>query len=121
EPMVTGDRYARVASRRTGGLVVVLDIAVPRDFDPGVHDGSQTFMLNIDDLKAMSEATLAGRRAHIRAAEQIVEQETQRFTKEWARRGKGPGGPQLTPGGGDRGGGGGNSGLFPRLGKPSGA
>ena len=64
EPIITRDRYARVASRRTGGLVVVLDIAVPRDFDPGVHDGSQTFVLNIDDLKAMSEATLAGRRAH---------------------------------------------------------
>ena len=75
---------------------MVLDIAVPRDFDPGVHDGSQTFMLNIDDLKAMSEATLAGRRAHIRAAEQIVEQETQRFTKEWARRRNGPVIQQLT-------------------------
>src|SRR5438270_696831 len=66
EPIVTRDRYTGIASRRTGGLVVILDIAVPRDFDPGIHDGSQTFMLNIDDLKAMSEATLAGRRAHIR-------------------------------------------------------
>ncbi|HKB42374.1 MAG TPA: NAD(P)-binding domain-containing protein, partial [Gemmataceae bacterium] len=96
EPIVPRDRYARVASRRTGGLVVILDIAVPRDFDSGVHDGSQTFLLNIDDLEAMSEATLAGRRAHIRAAEQIVEQETRRFTKEWARRRNGPVIEQLT-------------------------
>jgi glutamyl-tRNA reductase len=96
EPIVTRDRYARVAARRTGGLVVILDIAVPRDFDPGVHDGSQTFMLNIDDLKGMREATLAGRRAHVRAAEQIVEQEAQRFMKEWARRRNGPVIEQLT-------------------------
>ena len=96
EPIVTRDRYARVASRRTGGPVAILDIAVPRDFEPGVHDGSQTFMLNIDDLKGMREATLAGRRAHVRAAEQIVEQETQRFMKEWARRRNGPVIEQLT-------------------------
>src|SRR4051794_11691099 len=96
EPIVTRDRYTRIASRRTGGLVVILDIAVPRDFDPGIHDGDRTFLLNIDDLKAMSEATLAGRRAYIRAAEQIIEQETQRFTKEWARRSNGPVIEQLT-------------------------
>jgi glutamyl-tRNA reductase len=96
EPIVTRDRYAPVAARRTSGLVVILDVAVPRDFDPGVHDGSRTFLLNIDDLKAMREATLARRRGHIRAAEQIVEQETQRFAKEWARRRNGPVVKQLT-------------------------
>jgi glutamyl-tRNA reductase len=96
EPIMTAERYRRIAARRVSGPVVILDIAVPRDFDPGVHDGSQTFMLNIDDLKAMSEATLAGRHAHIRAAEQIVEQEAQRFTTEWARRRNGPVIQQLT-------------------------
>ena len=34
--------------------------------------------------------------AHIRAADQIVEQEAQRFTKEWARRRNGPVIEQLT-------------------------
>jgi glutamyl-tRNA reductase len=96
EPIVTRDRYARIASRRTGGRVVILDIAVPRDFDPGIHDGGRTFLLNIDDLNAMREATLARRRGHVRAAEQIVEQETQRFAKEWARRRNGPVIRQLT-------------------------
>jgi glutamyl-tRNA reductase len=96
EPIVTRDRFARVASRRTGGMVVILDIAVPRDFDPAVHDGSRTLLLNIDDLKAMGEVTLGRRRAHIRSAEQIVEQEAQRFTKGWARRTNGPLIEQLT-------------------------
>src|SRR5262249_49750845 len=96
EPIVTPDRYAAPAARRQGGPVVVLNLPAPRDFAPGVHAGSQTFLLNIDDLMAMREATLAGRRAHIRAAEQIVEQEAQRFTKEWARRRNGPVIEQLT-------------------------
>ena len=50
EPIVTRERYARIAPRRTGRLVI-LDIAVPRDFDPRIHDGDQTNLFNIDDLK----------------------------------------------------------------------
>jgi glutamyl-tRNA reductase len=96
EPIVTRERYARVAARRSGGPVVILDIAVPRDFDPRVHDGDQTFVFNIDDLKTIREATLARRREHILPAEHIVEQETQRFVKEWARRRNGPVIEQLT-------------------------
>ena len=71
---------ARIAARRTGGPVVILDIAVPRDFDPRIHDGDRTCLFNIDDLKAIREPTLADRRAHSgRGA--IVEQETQRFRR----------------------------------------
>ncbi len=90
EPIVTRERYARIAARRTRWPVVILDIAVPRDFDPGIHDGDQTCLFNIDDLKTLREATLARRRGHILPAEQIVEQETVRFLKDWARCGNGP-------------------------------
>ena len=90
EPIVTRDRYARIAARRTRWPVVILDIAVPRDFDPRIHDGDQTCLFNIDDLKTLREATLARRRGHILPAEHIVEQEAARFLKDWARRGNGP-------------------------------
>ncbi|MFO0846594.1 MAG: glutamyl-tRNA reductase [Gemmataceae bacterium] len=89
EPIMTRDRYAKIAARRTRWPVVILDIAVPRDFDPRIHDG-ETVLLNIDDLKSVQEKTLARRRAHVVPAEQIVEQEARRFLKEWARRGNGP-------------------------------
>ena len=68
---------------------MILDIAVPRDFDPRIHDGETTCLFNIDDLKRTQEATLADRRKHIAPAEAVVEQETQRFLKEW-RGGNGP-------------------------------
>ncbi len=90
EPIVTRERYTRIASRRAGRSVVILDIAVPRDFDPRIHDGDQTFLFNIDDLESIREKTLAQRRKHVAPAEAIVEQETQRFLKEWARRRNGP-------------------------------
>ena len=47
-------------------------------------------LFNIDDLKRIQEATLADRRKHIAPAEAVVEQETQRFLKEWRRRRNGP-------------------------------
>jgi glutamyl-tRNA reductase len=90
EPIVTLERYSRIAAQRSGGPAVILDIAVPRDFDPRIHDGDRTCLFNIDDLKRIQEATLADRRKHIGPAEAVVEQEAQRFLKEWQRRRHGP-------------------------------
>jgi glutamyl-tRNA reductase len=90
EPIVTRQRYERIAARRTGGTLVVLDIAVPRDFDPAIHDGDHTCLFNIDDLKRIREATLADRLKHVEPAEAIVHQETKSFLKDWARRRHGP-------------------------------
>jgi glutamyl-tRNA reductase len=98
EPIVSLERYQKVAAThsrrpgrpgrpgRAGGTVVILDIAVPRDFDPRIHDGDRTCLFNIDDLKRIRETTLADRRKHVAPAEAIVEQEAQRFLKDWARR-----------------------------------
>ncbi len=33
EPIVTRERYERIAAQRAGGTLVILDIAVPRNFD----------------------------------------------------------------------------------------
>jgi glutamyl-tRNA reductase len=90
EPIVTYERYRRLVARRSRGRVVILDIAVPRDFDPRIHDGDQTCLFNIDDLGKIREATLSRRRQHIAPAEAIVEQEALRFFKDWARRRNGP-------------------------------
>ena len=84
-------RWEQVLARRaSGGTVVVLDIAVPRDFDPRIHDGDRTCLFNIDDLKNIREKTLAERLEHVPPAEAIVEQEKRRFLKDWARRRYGP-------------------------------
>jgi glutamyl-tRNA reductase len=90
EPIVTRQRYERIIAQRTGGPVVILDIAVPRDFDPEIHDGDRTCLFNIDDLTRIREATLADRLKHVEPAEAIVVQETRRFLKDWARRRHGP-------------------------------
>jgi glutamyl-tRNA reductase len=90
EPIVTLERYQAIAHRRRGGTLVVLDIAVPRDFDPRIHDGDRTFLFNIDDLKRIREQTLRTRQKYLAPAEDIVAKETQKFLKEWVRRKHGP-------------------------------
>jgi glutamyl-tRNA reductase len=70
--------------------MVILDIAVPRDFDPRIHDGDRTCLFNIDDLKRIREQTLRDRLRHVGPAEAIIEQEQKRFLGEWARRRNGP-------------------------------
>src|SRR5947207_285694 len=86
EPIVTRRRFDGVLARRKRGTMVILDIAVPRDFDPRIHDGDRACLFNVDDLKRIQEQTLQERQQHIQPAEAIVEQEVKRFLREWRRR-----------------------------------
>ena len=76
--------------------MVILDIAVPRDFDPRIHDGDRACLFNVDDLKRIQEQTVKERQQHIRPAEAIIEQEVKRFLSDWRRRKNGPIIAQLT-------------------------
>jgi glutamyl-tRNA reductase len=87
---MTRERYERVLAQRGRGALVILDIAMPRDFDPRIHDGERTCLFNIDDLKRIRERTLADRLRHVGPAEAIVEQEQNKFLAECSRRLHGP-------------------------------
>lgn len=86
EPIVSLQRWRAISRQRKKGRCVVLDIAVPRDFDPAIHDGDSVCLFNIDDLNSVRNATLVERRGHIPSAEQIIDQETTRFLRDWTRR-----------------------------------
>jgi glutamyl-tRNA reductase len=96
EPIVTAQRWKRVHAKRDSGMTVILDIAVPRDFDPGIHDGEQTFLWNIDDLQRVREHVLRDRIKHVAPAEAIVEQEQQKFFRKWRSQHNGPVIAQMT-------------------------
>jgi glutamyl-tRNA reductase len=96
EPIMTRRRFNDILARRSGGTMVILDIAVPRDFDPRIHDGDRACLFNIDDLQRIREKTLHERQKHIAPAEAIVEQEVTRFQNDWLRRRHGQFIAQLT-------------------------
>ncbi len=70
-----------VPSRRRSPLFFI-DIAVPRDLDPAIHDLDGCFLYDIDDLEAVVAETLAGRRAEAERGEQLVLEEAERF-RSW--------------------------------------
>jgi len=70
-----------VPARRRRPLFFI-DIAVPRDVDPAVHELAGCFLYDIDDLEAVVAETLAGRRVEAERAEQLVVEEAERF-REW--------------------------------------
>jgi glutamyl-tRNA reductase len=92
EPIVTRKRFQDkiLPKRRHARTLVVLDIAVPRDFDPTIHDGERVCLFNIDDLTRIREQTIAVRQSHIRPAEAIISGEVRAFLEDWQRRKNGP-------------------------------
>ncbi|MCY2925164.1 MAG: glutamyl-tRNA reductase [Planctomycetota bacterium] len=65
--------------RRRHGLLLIVDIAVPRDVDPRLGKLPNVFLHNINDLDKVVEGTLARRRSEIPKAAAIIDHEVSRF------------------------------------------
>ena len=76
EPIVVLDQYRRIQRARRNRLALILDIAIPRDFDPRIGDLEQVMLYHVDDLRAQSEANLAKRQKGVDPALAIIERET---------------------------------------------
>lgn len=73
------DAVARSLSARRGRPLFLIDLAVPRDLDPAIHDLEGCYVYDIDDLEAVVSESLAGRRGEAARAETIAAQEADRF------------------------------------------
>jgi len=74
-------RAGEVRERR-GRPLFLIDLAVPRDIDPAVNEIDGCYLYDIDDLEAVVEASLAGRRREAERAEAIVADLAERF-RSW--------------------------------------
>jgi glutamyl-tRNA reductase len=68
----------------------VLDLAVPRDFDPLIGDRPEVYLYSVDDLQAACQNNRLLRDKELPAAQRIVDQETRRFMGEMYHRATGP-------------------------------
>ena len=64
---------------RRGRPLFLIDIAVPRDLDPAIHELDGCYLYDIDDLEAVVAEGLAGRRREASRAEAIVAEEAEQF------------------------------------------
>jgi glutamyl-tRNA reductase len=72
----------RAMRARKGRPLFLIDLAVPRDLDPSIHELDGCYLYDIDDLQAVVAETLVSRRREADQAEAIVAREAERF-REW--------------------------------------
>ncbi|MEX2140097.1 MAG: glutamyl-tRNA reductase [Pirellulales bacterium] len=90
EPIVTLPRYRRIEADRFQRPIFILDLAVPRDFDPAIADCLGVYLYSVDDLATACERNRHERERELPKALRIVEEETQRFLAELHHRATGP-------------------------------
>lgn len=69
--------------RRRGRPLLLIDIALPRDVNPQVRAIPDVHLFDLDDLKAVGEANLEGRREEVDRVKALIEGETEKFTTWW--------------------------------------
>lgn len=77
--LLSKDQVERVLGARKGRPLFLIDIAVPRDLDPAIHELDGCYLYNIDDLRSVVEASLASRRREAVKGEALVAEEAERF------------------------------------------
>ncbi|HID77746.1 MAG TPA: glutamyl-tRNA reductase [Planctomycetaceae bacterium] len=90
EPIMTAERFARIEPARGGRPLFVLDLAVPRDFDPAIGQRPAVYLYSIDDLQEACQRNRHARDREIPAAEKIIDQEVRWFMADLYHRATSP-------------------------------
>jgi glutamyl-tRNA reductase len=80
-PIITADELAVVMQERAGRPLVLIDIAVPRDVEPACAELDGVTLYDMDDLASVVARNRRVREAERVQAEEVVEEEIQRFAR----------------------------------------
>jgi glutamyl-tRNA reductase len=79
EIVISQEEVEMAMQRRFGRPLLIVDIAVPRDVDPGVADVPGVTLLDMDDLKAFAESSMDRRRREVARVRRIICAELERL------------------------------------------
>jgi glutamyl-tRNA reductase len=79
QPVITRPTVERIMHGRRGRPLFFIDIAVPRDVEPGVDRLDDVYRYDIDDLKQVVDSNLRERAREAQRAETLVEREVGKF------------------------------------------
>jgi glutamyl-tRNA reductase len=82
EVVIAQDDVEVAMQRRFGRPLMIVDIAVPRDVDPGVAEVPGVTLLDMDDLKAFAESSMDRRRREVSRVRRIISAELERLRTE---------------------------------------
>ena len=72
---------AQVLERRKARPIHLVDLAVPRDIDPGCRDLEGVTLSDVDDIQSIVKRNTSGRESEARKAEHLIESELKRFER----------------------------------------
>lgn len=90
EPVVKLDQFLNIEASRYERPLFILDLAVPRDFDPAIAKRPGVYLYSIDDLRQACESNRRERDKELPRAKRIIEQETGRLMTDLHHRVTGP-------------------------------
>lgn len=79
--VIEREALAEVMAARGGRPLLLIDLAVPRDIQPGCREIAGASLYDMDDLQSLVERNVSGREAEARRVEGILRSELARFER----------------------------------------
>jgi glutamyl-tRNA reductase len=83
--VLTQEKLAALLRRRERRPLFLIDLAVPRDFEPSINLLDDVFLYDIDDLQSIAQTHLRERQTEITRSMEILKPHVDRYM-EWAQR-----------------------------------
>ena len=80
--VIKKDMIDSVNASRGGSPLILIDIAMPRDIDPGIDSSDNVYMYNVDDLQGLVDSNLASREQEAEKIMAMIDGTTAEF-EEW--------------------------------------
>ncbi len=89
QPIMTESRFRAIAGLRSKGTLLILDLAVPRDFEATIGRMPGVYLYSVDDLQAVCDRNLAFREQQLPKAHKIIREELDKLLGDWNHRSSG--------------------------------
>ena len=86
QPIIQVSQMESAIKVRKSKLIFAIDIAVPRDIEPGVGDLKDVYLYSIDDLDKVIKQGQGNRKAAAIEADMLIDEEIKRYLNiEWSK------------------------------------
>ena len=89
QPIMTEIRFRAIATNRSKGTLLILDLAVPRDFESAIGRMPGVYLYSVDDLQAVCNRNRSFREQQLPKAQKIIREESDRLLGDWNHRSSG--------------------------------
>ena len=82
--LYTRESFERTVEKRRAGSLLIIDVGVPRNFDPAINKIEDVYLYSMDELKEVAEQNLKAREEDVTSGLEIVYAQAAEFM-DWFR------------------------------------